>query len=199
MCTPFDQRIEHEILRILSNSPVPEDYDHALNVLEWVRRLQPDSGAALQLAALGHDLERALPNRKVWRREFDTYDSFKRAHAENSAVIMRELLAKYPLDKDIVARVCYLIRYHEFGKDDDPELVVLKDADSLSFFEINLPHYFRREGERETFSRMQWGFRRLSERARRYLQSMKYEEEILNRFLLEICRTRTPKPWPSHG
>lgn len=186
MYIELKQQIKNEILEILLQSPVPEDYEHALNVLEWVMRLKPEADLALQIAALSHDMERALPARKVLRANYSTYDAFKWAHSKNSTKIVAELLAKYPLEKECVEKVKSLIQYHEFGKKDEPDLLVLKDADSLSFFEINLPHYFRREGEKETFSRMQWGYHRLSEKAKPYLKHLIYDEDILNKLLQKI-------------
>ena len=188
MFTQQKQRIETEILEILKNSPVPEDYRHALNVLAWVRRFKPDADIALQIAALAHDIERALPDKKVHRSEFQDYDEFKQSHAKNSARIVRELLTKYEIDQQIVERICYLIRNHEFGTKDDEDLIVLKDADSLSFFEVNLPHYYKREGKEETYRRMYWGFLRLSEKAKSFLRNINYKENVLNDYLAELFR-----------
>lgn len=183
---PWAKAVEQEILNILKSSPVPEDYPHALNVREWVRRLKPGASYALQLAALAHDLERALPERKVHREEFADYDAFKQAHAENSARIVGELLNRHGVDGEFARRVCRLIRHHEFGIPGDEEAEVLKNADSLSFFEVNLPHYFRREGEREAFRRMVWGYRRLSPAARKWLHRLQYPQTALNRLMRRL-------------
>jgi hypothetical protein len=79
-----------------------------------------------------------------------------------------------------------LIANHEFGKEGDIDLATLKDADSLSFFEINLPYYFHREGEKETYFRMQWGYDRMSEKAKEFLKKFSNEEDILENFLKKI-------------
>lgn len=165
---------------------MPEDYPHALNVRQWVRRLKPEASFALQLAALAHDLERALPKRKVRREAFADYDAFKQAHAENSACIAGELLNKHGVEKELARRVCRLIRHHEFGIPGDEETEILKDADSLSFFEVNLPHYFRREGEAEAFRRMVWGYRRLSPAARKRLHHLRYPAPSLKRLMRRL-------------
>ncbi len=184
--TEFEYRIKNEILQILSHSAVPEDYEHALNVLKWVNRLKPDADFPLRIASIGHDIERALPEQKVQRMNFPSYDDFKRAHAENSAKIVNEILSRYPIAQDVIERVHYLIANHEFGKEGDLDLTILKDADSLSFFEINLPYYFHREGEKETYFRMQWGYDRMSGRAKRFLKNFSNGEDILNDFLQKI-------------
>jgi len=172
--------IESAILEILSRSPVPEDYDHARNVLEWVNYFNKNASVALQIAALAHDIERAVPEKKVLRKNFASYDAFKWAHAQNSARIARDVLIAFPISRQLIQKVEYLIRYHEFGHGDDPELIILKDADSLSFFEKNLPHYYQREGKQETWFRMQWGFNRLSQRGKDILGGFHYDDRWLN-------------------
>jgi len=189
--TEFEHRINNEILKILSHSAIPEDYEHALNVLKWVNRLKPDADFPLRIASIGHDIERALPEQKVRRMNFLSYDDFKRAHAENSAKIVNEILSMYPIAQDVIERVHYLIANHEFGKDGDLDLTILKDADSLSFFEISLPYYFLREGEKETYFRMQWGYTRMSGRAKRFLKNFSNGEDILNDFLQKIQSVST--------
>ncbi len=184
--TEFEHRIKNEILQILSHSAIPEDYEHALNVLKWVNRLKPDADFPLRIASIGHDIERALPEQKVQRINFPSYDDFKRAHAENSAMIVNEILSRYPIAQEVIERVYYLIANHEFGKEGDLDLTILKDADSLSFFEINLPYYFHREGETETYFRMQWGYDRMSGRAKAFLKNFSHGEDILNDFLKKI-------------
>jgi HD superfamily phosphodiesterase len=186
MPTKLKQQICDAILRILSQSQVPEDAAHAQNVWAWVLRLHPGAGFALQIAALGHDIERALPERKVLRAGFSEYDAFKQAHAENSAEILRELLSKFALDTETVARVVFLVRHHEFGHANDAEVEILKDADSLSFFETNLALYYQREGPEETLFRMRWGYMRLSARAKPFLRRMHYRDEILNSLLQTV-------------
>ena len=184
--TELEHRIKDEILQILSYSAIPEDYEHALNVLKWVNRLKPDADFPLRIASIGHDIERALPDQKVQRMNFSSYDDFKKAHAENSAKIVNEILSMYPVAQDVIGRVHYLIANHEFGKEGDLDLTILKDADSLSFFEINLPYYFHREGEQETYFRMQWGYNRMSEIAKQFLKNFSHEEDVLNDFLQKI-------------
>lgn len=184
--TEFEHRIKNEILQILSHSTVPEDYEHALNVLKWVHRLKPDADFPLRIASIGHDIERALPEQKVQRMNFPSYGDFKKAHAENSAKIVDEILSRYPIAQDVLERVHYLIANHEFGKEGDIDLAILKDADSLSFFEINLPYYFHREGEKETYFRMQWGYDRMSGKAKGFLKKLSDGEDILKDFLQKI-------------
>lgn len=80
------------ILDTIGSSPVPEDYPHALNTLEWIRKLGAHDDPLLEIAALGHDIERSVAGVKVRRSDFSDYESFKAAHAENSASIVSQIM-----------------------------------------------------------------------------------------------------------
>jgi len=194
MPTEYLEAIEEEITGIISSSDVPEDYAHALNVREWVLRLKPDADWALQIAALGHDLERAIPRRKARRSQSSSFDDFKTAHARNSALIVKEILDKYPLERKTRNRILFLIKNHEFSDSQDSDLVVLKDADSLSFFEVNLPLYAQRHSQSEVLFRMRWGFQKLSKKAKETVRNFIYEDERLNRFLKQIISEEKSEP-----
>ncbi len=168
----------------ISRSEVPEDPQHANNTLKWLLYLKPDAGIALQLAALAHDIDRAAEGTKVRRTHFDDYDAFKAAHARKGAEILRPILTACGLDRDIVNETCRLVAAHEVGGDTRSD--VLKDADSISYFDVNLPLYYEREGWTETKRRSRWGYRRLSLRAREIVNNIHYEEDALMRLLREI-------------
>ncbi|MFQ5708830.1 MAG: DUF4202 family protein [bacterium] len=159
---------------------------HAKNVRSWVVRLRPNAGWALRIAALAHDIERAMPARKVKRHDFADYDLFKKAHARNSARIAAEILNRQPVTAAFKARVAFLIQHHEFGYPQDDELAALRDADAISFFEVNLPFYAQRHSQEETFFRMCWGSKRLSRQARKVVGRFNYEDDRLN-VLLKRC------------
>lgn len=180
------KKIEQEILEIISQSDIPEDYPHAKSVREWVLKLKADADFTLQIAALAHDIERAFVERKVKRNEYKNYNDFKKAHAANSTRMVSEILDKYPVSEDTKNKIAYLVEQHELGADNDRELSVLTDADSISFFEVNLPFYFERNSEEETFFRMRWGYKRLSGPAKRVIGKFNYQNERINQ-LLKKC------------
>ena len=155
---------KRNILEVIKGSEVPEDFPHANNTLQWLLRLNPTADQALQIAALAHDIDRASTQRKVHRADYPDYDVFKAAHAENGATILGEILNAHDVEPAIVRESCRLVRIHEVGG--CPRSDLLKDADSLSYFEVNLHHYFQREGLAETRRRTLWGYRRLSPEAR---------------------------------
>ncbi len=175
---------KQEILAVIAGSRVPEDPRHADNTLEWLLRLESNAGDALQLAALAHDIDRAIEEIKVKRADFDDYDAFKAAHARNGAEILRPILNACGVAGNIVDEACRLVEVHEVGG--DPRSDLLKDADSISYFDVNLPLYYQREGWAETKRRSLWGYRRLSARARKIVENINYGEEAMIRLLREV-------------
>ena len=175
---------KQKIRAVIAGSQVPEDPRHADNTLEWLLCLEPDAGDALQLAALAHDIDRAIEEIKVKQADFDDYDAFKAAHARNGAELLRPILNACGVAGDIVDEACRLVEVHEVGG--DPRSDLLKDADSISYFDVNLPLYCQREGWAETKRRSLWGYRRLSARAKEFVNKICYQDETLMQLLREV-------------
>lgn len=170
----------------LRHSQVPEDPGHAENTLQWLLRLCPDADLALRLAALAHDIERSRPDR-LRRQDFSDYDRFKAMHAAIGARMAARLFRQAAVERGVRREACRLIRLHESGGDERSDL--LKDADSISFFDHNLPAYFQREGREESLRRACWGYARLSARGRYHLANIRHHhpevQEILETLLVE--------------
>ena len=84
--------VKQKIEEAIKGSSVPEDPIHSINTLEWLLKLMPDASESLKIAALGHDIERAIEKRKVRRQDYKDYNAFKDAHAFNSANILTEII-----------------------------------------------------------------------------------------------------------
>jgi len=144
--------VKKKIEGIIKESPVPEDLIHSRNTLKWLLRLDPDADEALKIAALGHDVERAIQGRKVKREDFKNYDEFKDAHASNSAKVMTEIMKECSISKRLADDIFSLVRCHETGN--TKRIDILRNADSISFFDVNLHHYFIRNSPEETKKRL---------------------------------------------
>ena len=174
------------IREIISGSNVTEDPLHAENTLKWLLKLEPKADHALKIAALAHDIERANEKQKIKRKDYDDFDLFKQAHADNSAKILREILEKCGVADSIKDEACRLVVQHETGGDTNADL--LKDADSISFFENNLPHYYKREGKEETLRRAAWGYLRISKQRRNIVWGVTYEDKILTDLIKSVMQ-----------
>ena len=174
---------------LIAGSKVPEDPRHAENTLQWLLKLEPDADEALQIAALGHDIDRAVEDRTVQRADYADYNAFKADHARNSAVILKEIMEECGVASDITAEVYRLVCLHEVGG--DPRADRLKDADAISYFDVNLPLYYARTGREETLRRCVWGYQRLSAQMRTVVENMSYEDRALNALLRQAVREAT--------
>jgi hypothetical protein len=181
---------QQKLRTILSHSAVPEDPIHAENTLNWLLWLEPGADIALQIAALGHDVERAIKERRVHKRLYTDFDVFKAAHAHNSAEIMKEIMTACEVPQGIADDVYRLVRRHETGGDARSDL--LRDVDSISFFDVNLPLYYERNGREETLRRSIWGYRRISQRRKNALSNIVYEHRELNVLLKDAVHMTPP-------
>ena len=177
---------KQKIRAVIAGSKVPEDPLHAENTLDWLLRLEPDADQALQIAALGHDIERALKARKVKRPDFPDYDSFKTAHARVSAEILRGIMEDCGVQQEMAGEVYLLVCRHETGGDSRADLI--KNADGVSYFHVNMPLYYQREGWEGTKRRCIWGYDRLSARVKKIVENMAYADEKLTKLLQEAIR-----------
>jgi len=165
-----------EVEDIIKKSPVPEDPIHAENTLYWLLKLYPEADENLKLAAFAHDIERAIPEKKVKREDFSDYDSFKAAHARNSAKIIGQIMKKHNLCDKRIKDIKYLVLHHETGGCERSNLI--KDADALSFFDTNLAFYIKRNTMEDVIHRCIWGYKRLSPDKRKLLfEIMKNKKE----------------------
>lgn len=181
--------LKRKIEEIIKKSLVPEDSLHSKNTLKWLLKLKPDADEALKIAAVGHDIERAVEERKIKRNNYKSYAKFKDAHALNSAKIMVELMKDYKINQELIDDVYFLVRYHESGG--NSRVNVLKNADTISFFDVNLPYYFERNSLEETKKRCQWGYNKLPNNLKRIVNEFSYKDRKLrfwNRLLLKSTK-----------
>ena len=182
--------VKKRIEEIINTSPVPEDPIHSKNTLEWLLRLKPEADEDLQIAALGHDIERAIEERKVIRGDYKNYDGFKDAHASNSAKILAEIMKECTTGRELVDDTFFLVCHHERGGTRHAD--ILRDADSISFFDVNLPYYFIRNGTEETKKRYLWGYRKLPDN----LKGLVAEFDYQNKELVSLVRTCVGENFP---
>jgi uncharacterized protein DUF4202 len=144
---------------------------------------------ALQIAALGHDIDRAVPDRMIKKNDYANYDEYKKHHALNSAKIMGELLGEFEFDEKVIDKVKLLIENHEVGGEGDAE--ILKEADSLSFFEHALPFYINVHTQQETKDKIKFMYNRLSDNSKGLNKKLKFQDkQIKNLFKTTISEIK---------
>ena len=179
MINQFDS-IKQEIESILPNSPIKEELMHSRLVLKWVLILKPDADIALKIAAISHDIDRAIS--KITEKDlldYSKFNEYKKEHSLRSAKIISEILKKHNLSDEIINKVKHLVENHEFGGDEETN--ILTDADSLAYFEYNIPFYLNRNGKERTKEKIKFMYKRLSsKKSKELINKIEYNNEIKN-------------------
>ncbi|MCU1246407.1 MAG: hypothetical protein JWN02_2317 [Acidobacteria bacterium] len=163
----FDSALRaHRALHDLDRPLVRADYNHALDVWQWLLRMEPEASMELQLAALFHDIERLVSeaDRRVEQLAPD-YQHFKDGHARGGAAMAVQVLRDAGLGNPAAGRVAELIARHEHASE-ERELALLGDADALSFFSLNSCGYADYFGPGQTRKKVVWTWARMSAPAR---------------------------------
>ena len=140
---------------------------HLERTVYWLKQLKPAADEAMLIAAMSHDIERAFRQEDMekLKKAAGTLDKeFLNRHQERGSKIMAEFLEKCGADKELIAKVERLITHHEKGGDEEQNL--LKDADSISFFENNIPTFLTKAvaeiGKEEVRKKFDWMFERIT-------------------------------------
>jgi len=117
---------------------------HLLQAEVWLQRLKPDASEEMLIAALTHDMERAFPgpdSPSLDPKDGVDNPGYNNAHSERSARVVSDYLRERGASQKSIEEVARLIRAHEYGGDDEENLV--QAADSLSFLEVNANVFLR--------------------------------------------------------
>jgi len=162
-----------------------ENADHLLRTGYWVKKLDAKASDALYIAAITHDIERAFKkNRKPPVTEFADTDwsnqEYDKWHSERSAEFVSQFLKKEGAGKDLIDKTAKLVSHHEHGGWREAD--ILRDADSLSFLEVNvdmfiswIPERLSKENVKEKFDYM---YKRIgTEKAKEFAKPL-YERAV---------------------
>ncbi len=159
----------HKVKAYVDASFKGKHIQHFDRTVHWLKKLRPDADDALLIAAYAHDIERSfrIPEKK------DAYHKSKEGfrdkemlghHQEKGAEIIGEFLKAEGVDEATIRRVKHLVSSHEVGGDKDQNL--LKDCDSISFFETNaerfVKEYAPRMGKEKVKAKFDWMFERIT-------------------------------------
>jgi hypothetical protein len=151
------------------------DRIHSIHTRKWVLRLKPNASIELQIAALGHDIDRTNDLRRIRSENYEDYEEYKKEHALLSAEILGDELIKHGIDLELVDKVKRIVEKHEVGGDEESD--ILKVADSLSFFEDNIELYYRTRGRDRTKFKIKFMYERLPDYAKDIIREIKFESK----------------------
>jgi 5'-deoxynucleotidase YfbR-like HD superfamily hydrolase len=167
-----------KIAEIIAQSKTEEDPSHSLNTSHWLLVLKPDADDILQLAALSHDIERAMPDR-LTSEQFPTYEEYKIAHANKAAELAAQILKESGYSDEESARIFTIIKDAETG-DDNPEVNLIMDADSISFFDNNIDYYIKRKSQEDFQAKAEFMYNRASDQAKQYIREIMAKKPEIN-------------------
>ena len=170
------QKVKSYIQSVFKPTSIP----HFERTVYWVQHFKPDADEALLIAAYSHDVERGLRKDQEKSKEFAKGERLTH-HQEEGGRVMYNFLLENGAPKVMAERVKSLISKHEVGGNDDENL--LKDADSVSFFESNAERmltYIEKRGlsKEEIKWKFNWMFNRITSPKASVIAKPLYERVI---------------------
>lgn len=163
---------------------------HLRRTLHWLLKLDPGADEALQIAALAHDLQRAFRDDEPATGGGFLDSVYLRHHQERGGELVAGFLLREGADAALAERVRTLVSRHEEGGTDEQDL--LRDADSVSFFENNCDYFLRvlvpREGAAAVRAKFAWMFERIGSEPARRIARPWYETALARLSALETER-----------
>lgn len=153
---------------------------HLERTVDWLVKLHPQADEALLIAGISHDIERAFREETVYQRMFLSENAFRDPvflgyHQHRSAKIIFDFLQNLGCPTALSEKVFHLVSHHETGGDVETDL--LKDADSLSFFQTNVDLFVTVKVKESSLVKVRnkfiWMFERISSlKAREYCRPL---------------------------
>jgi uncharacterized protein DUF4202 len=171
------EKAKRQAAAIIKRSEVSSDLPHAENVRHWLMVLQPDADDVLQFAAYAHDVERGMPDR-LRVDMFDGYDEYKAAHAKRAGEIAAGIAREAGFSGADCERLARIIEGAEFPSG-DPEIQLVCDADSISFFDTNVAYYLDAHGTDALGKKARFMYDRASERAKEHIRTLAGAKPVL--------------------
>lgn len=170
---------------------------HALDVLGWVKRLNPQVSFVLQLAAIFHDIDRVITPKEgggyKGDRKSKAYLQHKKEHAKRSANYIIPRLKNFGVGDEALRRIEFLILHHddtgqEIEELKDPELNYLVAADTFAFFTSIWPKLLAAEGIVRLKDKVRFMIDKIPDPVRAQLYELQLEDDNVNTVKNEIIQ-----------
>ena len=156
---------------------------HFLRTVYWTKQLRPNADEALLISAVAHDIQRAF-RKKDFPENTSGNPLLNPAmldnHQKKGAEIITDFLVKQNSDQKLIDRVKMLVSKHEVGGNADQNL--LKDADSISFFENNTGYFIEKLvplfGKEVIEEKFDWMYERITSKKAQQIARPMYEKAL---------------------
>ncbi len=155
---------------------------HGQETRAWLLKIVPDVSWQLQIAALAHDIERAVPYiegmtpLKVLRTKTQTYDEYKALHAKRSAQLMKHIMKHLQFEEQDIKTVTDAIEKHELGGDNYSDLV--RDADSIRWFDTGYFNYIDKYGVGGACEKGWWMYKRARPETKSLINQLPFNLDV---------------------
>ncbi|MDP9069922.1 MAG: DUF4202 domain-containing protein [Actinomycetota bacterium] len=153
----------------------PKELAHAELVTEWVRRLRPEAGEPLLLAARAHHLRRWAVPRSTYPEGRAGYLRWRRDLHERHAAETAEILRDAGYDEATVARVGDIVRKRNLKS--DPDVQALEDALCLVFLQTQFHDLADRLEHAKTVEVVRKTLAKMSDDGKRYALGIPQQAE----------------------
>jgi hypothetical protein len=177
----LDREVIKEIEKWVSD--ISSSAEHLMRTGYWVSMLDSNVTDELYIACITHDIERAFPEGRVCPYDETNWSSeeYNLWHGRRSAEIVLKKMLELGVNDGEIMEVTRLIVTHEIGGDDEQNKI--KDADSLSFLEIQVKKFLKKVEAGELTKenvrvKFDWMYERISSsEAKEYAKPL-YEKAI---------------------
>jgi len=186
MNTSLYQQVEQYVVDVFTQAGDVGGIKHFLRTADWVRVLKPDADEALLIAAVAHDIERGFRDRakydQIFKQSAEGFSSDEHLthHQNEGARIIGEYLEKIGAPTEMITRVRLMVARHEIGGDNEQNLI--KDADSVSFFENNVEFFVTKKiadvGKEKVKDKLDWMYNRITSAQAKEIVRPWYEAAI---------------------
>jgi hypothetical protein len=127
-----------------------DNSEHLIRTGYWIKRLDPNATDAMYIAAVTHDVERAFkegrnpPSAELSGAVWDD-PVYNLWHGDRSAMFVSGFLKNEGVDERLIDEIYKLVKHHEDGGWKEAD--ILKDADSVSFLEVNASMFISKIGK----------------------------------------------------
>lgn len=161
------KKVEQFVKESFEECATGKSLNHFERTVFWTRKLKPDADEAILVAAYAHDIARAFRSTNT-EQTFQNYElnnpTILEEHQRKGAKIITEFLKKEGCEPKKIERIANMILKHEGGGDEESDLI--KDADSISYLEVNAPKHAKKLvkslGKDKLERKFHWMFKRIS-------------------------------------